>query len=184
MGYRNYVASLPKEVHKEAKDLTSKELCEKYTPNDKEEEDGYIYFDDHRSLPRFKELHCFGKYCEFGIQDNLTRFYSKRDDLYEDCEFHVLDKDGFIKIIEWYHQKNAEYFTDMVAKVENVSAMRSHFAGKLSEWKNGYNIKPYNLEPEKSEMISSWKYEYAIFELVRIYREFDWENNVMVWYGY
>lgn len=43
---------------------------------------------------------------------------------------------------------------------------------------------PFNLDDGKDEVTSSWKYEYSIFELVRIYKSFDWENNVMIHYGY
>lgn len=42
---------------------------------------------------------------------------------------------------------------------------------------------PYNLE-EGDAITRSWKYEYAQFELVRIYKTFDWKKNVMFYYGY
>lgn len=48
------------------------------------------------------------------------------------------------------------------------------------EW---LRLTPYNLD-EGDEITTSWKYEYSIFELVRIYKTFDWKNNVMIYYGY
>jgi hypothetical protein len=42
---------------------------------------------------------------------------------------------------------------------------------------------PYDLNRD-DEVTTSWKYEYAIFELVRIYKTFDWKKNVMIYYGY
>lgn len=57
--------------------------------------------------------------------------------------------------------------------IEHVRTMRT-------EWTC---LTPYNLEKENS-ITSSWKYEYAIFELVRIYKSFDWKRNVMIYYGY
>ena len=43
---------------------------------------------------------------------------------------------------------------------------------------------PYDVELSKSRLVSSWKYEYEIFELVKIYKTFDWKRNVMIYYGY
>lgn len=48
------------------------------------------------------------------------------------------------------------------------------------EW---VQTKPYDLS-SGDEVTTSWKYEYGIFELVRIYKSFDWKRNVMVYYGY
>jgi hypothetical protein len=70
MGYRNYVASLPRKIYEEAKDLTAEELGKKYAPDEEQEDDEYFYFDDRDSLPGFEELHCFGKYCDFGIKSS------------------------------------------------------------------------------------------------------------------
>ena len=44
-------------------------------------------------------------------------------------------------------------------------------------------LTPFNLE-DGEEITTSWKYEYGIFELVRIYKSFDWKKNVMIYYGY
>ena len=42
---------------------------------------------------------------------------------------------------------------------------------------------PYRLD-RGDEITNSWKYEYVIFELVRIYKSFDWENNIMIYHGH
>ena len=44
-------------------------------------------------------------------------------------------------------------------------------------------LTPYDLQ-NGDKITSSSKYEYAIFELVRIYKSFDWKRNVMIYYGY
>jgi hypothetical protein len=43
---------------------------------------------------------------------------------------------------------------------------------------------PYDVDLSNSRLVSSWKYEYEIFELVKIYKTFDWKRNVMIYYGY
>lgn len=42
---------------------------------------------------------------------------------------------------------------------------------------------PYRLD-RGDEITTSWKYEYVMFELVRIYKTFDWENNIMIYHGH
>jgi hypothetical protein len=46
------------------------------------------------------------------------------------------------------------------------------------------NSQPFNLGEEDKSITTSWKYEYNTFELVRIYKHFDFENNVLIYYGY
>lgn len=55
-----------------------------------------------------------------------------------------------------------------------------HIRSMRLEWTQ---LKPYNLI-EGDAVTKSLKYEYAIFELVKIYKAFDWKKNVMVFYGY
>jgi hypothetical protein len=65
--------------------------------------------------------------------------------------------------------------TSLVEIIEHVRSMRN-------EWVSPY-LKPYDLN-KGDEITTSWKYEYGIFELVRIYKTFDWKKNVMVYYGW
>lgn len=55
-----------------------------------------------------------------------------------------------------------------------------HMRSMRSEWTF---LCPYNLE-RGDQVTNSWKYEYSIFELVKIYKTFDWDNDVLVYYGY
>ena len=43
---------------------------------------------------------------------------------------------------------------------------------------------PYNIALDDAQIVSSWEYEYAIFELVRLYKSFDWENNYLIFLGW
>jgi hypothetical protein len=56
----------------------------------------------------------------------------------------------------------------------------SHVFSYSTEWKC---LTPYNLNEDLPQITDSWKYEYAIFELVHIYKTFDWNKNIMVYYG-
>ena len=57
--------------------------------------------------------------------------------------------------------------------IEHIRSMRT-------EWTH---LTPFDLE-KGEEITTSWKFEYGIFELVRIYKSFDWKRNVMIYYGY
>jgi hypothetical protein len=43
---------------------------------------------------------------------------------------------------------------------------------------------PYNMDVTREGLVSSWLYEYEIFELVLLYRTFDWDKNVLIFYGW
>jgi len=60
-----------------------------------------------------------------------------------------------------------------------LGCMINHFHEMINEW----NYKPYDLDETNPEITMSWKYEYAIFELVRIYKAFNWKKNQMIYYG-
>ena len=58
--------------------------------------------------------------------------------------------------------------------------MITHVRNMRTEWTH---MTPFHLD-KGDEITLSWKYEYAIFELVRIYKTFNWKKNIMVYYGY
>jgi hypothetical protein len=101
-----------------------------------------------------------------------------------------LDEDGyrgdFLKSVKTnYGIKEDKYEFDgsVLNKDQQNSIVNilNHIISINSEWNM---LAPFNLDDGKDEVTSSWKYEYSIFELVRIYKSFDWENNVMIHYGY
>ena len=53
---------------------------------------------------------------------------------------------------------------------------------KAREWGNKF-LNPYYLDEETTDgaIVKSWEYEYAIFNLVYIYRTFDWENDYLIY---
>ncbi len=99
-------------------------------------------------------------------------------------------KSEFLESVKhtWDDDFNTQYSFDFTKiNQEEVNAfqkMIQHVKSMSSEWGlNFLNNRPYSLE-EGKQVTTSWKYEYAQFELVRIYKNFDWENNVMIYYGY
>lgn len=91
----------------------------------------------------------------------------KRDYNTSDGDFKETFKFDFSKITD-------EQQTALFKVIEHLRDMHL-------EWSRDY---PYDINDGNDKIVSSWKYEYAVFELVRIYKTFDWENNLMVFYGY
>lgn len=86
--------------------------------------------------------------------------------------FNTGDGPDYICSFDWSKITPNE-MSCIVEIIEHVRNMRT-------EWTC---LTPYNLE-RGDEITTSWKYEYSIFELVRIYKSFDWKKNVMIYYGY
>lgn len=200
MGYRHYLYAIPKsqvaeiQACKTANDLT--EFAKRH---------GYPYDKDDGRLSLYKvgkELYELGKHSEIGFKLESERpsvFTS--DELkeeYSDYGFALLTKDDFKSVIEFYRQKIVDWFQSLLNPDESqVTAPklskeeRKHLEwkyeieNKLDSWSGKYfGISPIDLNDDKERITGDWSYEYAIFELVRVYKIFDWENNELVLVGW
>jgi hypothetical protein len=174
MGYRNYIGRLPKSVHEEVKDLTEQELTDKYG-GDEDEEDRYFWPYEHLSV---EEIYECGKYCD--ERETLTRFFTHKMNSESDGEFMLGSKDLLNEIIIAYHKSTTKYYKELLEN-DDIDAHIKHARDMLFEWDK---MEPYSLDIDSPKIVSSWKYEYEIFELVRIMKTFDWENDVLVYYGH
>ena len=200
MGYRHYLYAVPKEqvaeiqACKTAKDLTEFAKRHDY-PYD--EDDGWL------SLYKVgKELYELGKLSEIGFKLESERpsvFTS--DELkeeYSDYSFALLTKDDFKSIIEFYRQKIISWFKSLL-EIKDSSKFTAEFTkeqyqfemlkgevqNKIDIWSGKYcGITPIDLDAENEQINNSWLYEYAIIELVRLYKIFDWKNDELVLVGW
>lgn len=218
MGYRTYIATIPKKEYNKIKSLTKDQLYEFYKVD---KEDDYLSVHDFGA-----ELHCFGKYTEFNPPKGSMKKFFKNKETHEsyndDNELMLVTKEFLAYIIETYNRKIKDYYNEMVNPFFGLTGddcwgKPSEFLNSIKttygEGKRNYTfdfskitpeeqtalfeliehvrsmrtewtyLTPYDLEKD-SEITTSWKYEYAIFELVRIYKSFDWKKNVMFYYGY
>jgi hypothetical protein len=184
MGYGNYVGKLKKGLNW---NTTMEELicfCKK------EENDNEIDWVSPYVL--VEKLHEFGENVNIKkLEGNLKHYFNQSEvkkHFESDYEFMQIKKEGLKAIIEEYSEYIANYYEGLLKKDEFedetieqkcVVAIKS----KLRAWKKNYCI-PYNLDENKDSLVSSWEYEHSIFDLVRIYKTFDWEKETMIWYGY
>lgn len=95
------------------------------------------------------------------------------------------DQSDFINAVKTEYDYPNDLHTFDFSKItplqqEALYKMIYHVRDFGSEWTR---LTPFDLE-KGPQVTDSWKYEYSIFELVRIYKTFDWKKKVMIYYGY
>jgi uncharacterized protein YwgA len=139
-------------------------------------------YDFYKVGPKFLEA-IINRYSE-----NIRLHYSNMTDAFY--------KDGKC-ISDFYNSKKYDYINkkcifdfSKITEEEQYAIYQciDHVINMAQEWGiNSYsgqeNKKPFILK-KGIDIVSSWKYEYEIFELVKIYNSFNWKKNIMVYYGY
>lgn len=136
---------------------------------------------------------------DFGETTDIEELYKHGNSLFKSLELNeeyfdykpiVLEPSGILCAIEIYRNQIIKHYKRLANETEiyhksQLERLRNHVEDMLDEWDNQNfpDLRPYDLSDSKN-IISSWKYEYQIFELVRIYKEFDWEHYSLVFYGW
>jgi len=200
MGYRTYIGKIPKTEWEKITDLSLDDL---YKLKGVDREDDYLSMSE-----LCEDIYEFGKYTEFDDEKFYTPFFRNKEtqEYYSsDHDFHIVGKDFFEYVINHYVGLIRKYFHNILKPFINEETNRFDLRGIMdtSEQKMGMmdcveyargmaqewgvasffdDTRPFNLEG--NVITNSWKYEYSIFELVRIYKTFDWENDYLVYYGW
>jgi hypothetical protein len=181
MGYRVYLGKIPKHDRKQfmhlkdyntAYDFWEKRKDTSYSP------EGYV------------ELAELGKYVEY-VSDGfeLEEFYNY--DLSEE-EFVIAPRELLVFIIEQYRQSTLEFYQEAVRTIDSgdVNKVKRHLENKVTEWDTMY-YSNFNTAPQDHaesypdvRLTKSWKFEYAIFNLLHLLHTFDWDNNYLIYSGH
>ncbi len=207
MSYRIYLVSIPRNRYIKIKDLNKRQFIRKFKLQ--KDECGKYNVDIHKIFNQ--ELFNFGSSVSYDCQETAESLFSQKDtrDLVDDEYYNlrVLTKEDFANLIEQERKIVAEHYHKMLepfivtypderewydlrldftkGKQYEFDSFRNWLSSKYREWNPLLkHSKPYNLDDEHKQCVSSWKREYAIFELVRIYKSFNWKHNVMVIYGW
>lgn len=194
MGYRHYFYKLPKAEAEEIKNCkTNAEFC------NWAESKGYEverYKGEEPYCPVYgvgKEIYEFGKYVDwaFSLQEKNESIFGSEElkEKYYDYAPVICSKDDFLSVINIYKQKIIDYLQgllkeDKKIKIPIEQRWKNHITGELSEWNNAFGYSAINTDLSRECITQSWLYEYAIFELVRKYKTFDFENNALVLLGW
>lgn len=213
MGYRLRLGRFPKTVWEyEIKGKPYDEVVKFFKGVIERNPDIDTDWDEHYQAlyrpPLHVELYELGKHVNF--PEGRSPFYSF--DLEED-EFEIMSKEGLKAIILDYHKNIKEFYKgrfeslggektldnnarnilrDKRRKYHQVDKFVFHdvlcdYYGKVSEWDSKWTVPYYLDEPYKETdgaLVRSWKFEYAIFNLVHIYRTFDWERDLLIYNGW
>lgn len=200
MGYRHYIHKISKEELAEIKSLnTVSELCEWAKQHD------YVFesvfeppFDEltPENVPIYglgTELYNFGTGVDWASKMQITNeslFNSKElKDFYEDYDPVILSKDDFRQVIDDCKNKIIAYYESLLTVTELddrtvEQKQKAHVERQLNEWKNKFGLLPINTDLTTDKICDSCLFEYAIFELVRIYKTIDWENDAIILLGW
>lgn len=196
MGYRHYIRKISKEELAEIKSLnTVSELCEWAKQHN------YVFeppFDEStpENFPIYElgtELYGFGKGVDWASKmqmANESLFNSKElKDFYEEYDPVIFSKDDFLQVIDDYKNKIIAYYESLltVTGLDDRTVeqkQKAHVESQLNEWKNKFGLLPINTDLTTDKICDSWLFEYAIFELVRIYKTIDWENDAIILLGW
>ena len=82
--------------------------------------------------------------------------------------------------------KDSSKFSEEFTKEQyQLEVLKQEAQNKIDSWSGKYfGISPIDLDENKEQIAGDWSYEYAIFELVRLYKIFDWENDELVLMGW
>ena len=172
MGYRSRLGRIPKTEREKYVGKTCKEVF--YLGSE-----GPVPY----RPPGYEQLYEIGKTAL--RPKDMSEFYSF--DLYDaaEYEFFILSKSGMLEIIEAYHSWILEMYTELESGTDEDR--KRFIASKVRKWgddSSKFGICPYYLDEPTENcdgfLVRSWNYEYAIFNLVHIYRTFDWENDYLI----
>jgi len=126
----------------------------------------------------------YAKIVKSNYDNLLSPFFKDNRKGSEFLESVKSDYDPDSEDFEQIHKFDFSKITDK--EQTKLYEMIMHLKSFGSEWGSHSfvkDMKPYDLG-SSDKIVTSWKYEYAQFELVRLYKTLDWENNVFIYYGY
>ena len=133
----------------------------------------------------------FFEYIIMGYAERVRNIYKEINEVF--FNENGRPKSELIKTmkVEYDYPKNKTRFDFSVVTEEEQDILPKvfeHIRSMGQEWGVGSWFKdhlPFDLGLTIDSTVSnSWKYEYAIFELVYIYKTFDWKRNHLYYYGY
>lgn len=200
MGYRHYLYAVPK---KQVAEIQACQTNEDWIDFAKRHD--YRYDEDDEWLPPYrvgKELYELGKYSEiaFKLESERPSLFTSEElkKRYSDYGFALLTKEDFKAVIESYRQKIVNWLQSLLNTDERIcfseeltkeqyqfKELKQEIQDKIDSWSGKYfGILPIDLDESRERITGDWSYEYAIFELVRLYKIFGWENDDLVLVGW
>lgn len=128
------------------------------------------------------KIYCFGSNAPFvsKIQSRSPSIFSVKNliDKYDMFQPVICSQSDFLGIINDCKQLIIDYYNELMDDENDGAAKRkAHIDLLRKEWSDTRSA-PINTDITKFCIADSWMYEYAIFEIVFLYKTFDWENDI------
>jgi len=175
MGYRNYISRIKKE------DLAKLLLLQ--------DNGGISYSARHDVTERLYEI---GKHYDRPEDFEILNDLSDTD---TDTEYIVITKNSLKAIIKQYAKMHLNYLNKIKIPTEKLDkdniwrrnagyldSCDSYIKSQIHDWKRAETF-IYNLDENTDQIVNSWSYQYEIFELVRIFKSFDYDNYYLIYEG-
>lgn len=195
MSYNYHLVALDKSIFNKIHDLTSEQFSIYLSNVNKGEK-----FDNFWSVVLSRQLYDLG-----GLSDEIYDYIMENtDELFTQestCEefydytLKVANKNVLSEIINIYQKETQKYYQSFFKP--NVLGKKSYANMSIDDiaedrkkelfWMLYHHcISPtINLEENQPTILtSSWDYEYAVFNLVHIFKTFDWEKDVLLICGW
>lgn len=183
MSYNFYLAKMSKNDYYEFQKCSSMNEFMEYCDNRKIPYDVYDNSVDISPTEFTDELFDFGSSLDIeDLYKNPTSFYPKAiADFYTDFDAIIITEEDLLKIINQYQQEALDFFNK---KLKELKANDCHkvielFESRIREIKYKVYI---NTDKNNHLLTDSWAYEYAIFNLLHIYKTLN-KEDVLIFYG-
>lgn len=205
MGYRARLFQVSKQTYNEIKSLSKDELSRLYNINKNDS----FYPPDISEKTLYElgdfDISYFSFYKNFFEKDCINSSI-------DDFDFKIVDKEFLAQIINTYKSRVSNYYNSMLNPFLGNSEFEDSIKTIYGEKEISYDFDEHKLtSKQKSKILTminylkslrmewtggliydlsstekvteSWKFEYSIFEIIRIYKTFDWDKKVMVYFG-
>ena len=201
MGYRQHNAVLDKSKVDTARNLPKAhfmlpDLKREDYPDISDEEFSSMEFDrdeacnDKTAFYQLtdNEYGCTDDYCigTLNIPNDIGEpFYltPETQELFEHYNPRILGPAEFEQIIDVMRLFIRDYYKGLLKKHITPEVWQKMIEDKVDTWEAPY-IKPYNLDSKRKNMVNSFDAEYQIWDMIRVYRSMDWDNQVAVFFGW
>ena len=193
MGYRHYLYEIDKPFAEKIRKCKS---VDDFISLVKREKPEIVEYDDGND---YVPLYNLGrKIFEFGIYyENADEMYKHGDILfyasalnewYEDYGAILIDEEGLKCAIDWNRNHVIGMYEDLLREKSidewNQRSQLDRLISNAESYLYWWKANPADMDKSHDRIVDSWLYEHEFFELVRIYKTFDWESKAMMFIGW
>lgn len=92
----------------------------------------------------------------------------------------TISQEEFLRIIDACRIRILNYYQSLLS---NPKKCEAEIRDKVDTWTAEY-VAPYNLNNNLSRIVDSYDNDYQIWDLIRIYKNIDWDKHTVVLYGW